>query len=117
MQNFDKINPPFFLTFVNRPQALKSAKTFIRQICPVIFKFVPVSLVLLFFQAFLIGVADRLGISPKLGFLWTSLFYVCVFSGLALFGSSRRNEVVENPELEFLNEPVCKILTIKSKER
>lgn len=117
MQNFDKTYPPLFVAEVNRPVSLKQAKTFFWQALPVIFNVVSVGFVLLILQAFLIGVADRFGVSPKVGFLSSSVFFAGVFLVLAAGGSLKRHEAFENTEFVSTKEPVCKILIIKSEKR
>lgn len=65
---------------------------------------------LLIFQVFLVGVFDRFGVSPKVGILVSSAFYVAVFAALAVVSGLRKDMVISaRPSAQ----PICKLLIIR----
>ncbi len=72
---------------------------------------------LLMLQVFLIGAFDRLGISPKISLLASSLSFAAVFAGLAIFGGLQKKEFSEVLETNAKTQPICKILIIKREIR
>ena len=71
----------------------------------------------LILQVFLIGLFDRLGISPKVGLLVSCLFYVVVFAGLAVIGGLKSKASAETVGANFNARPICKMLIIKRKSQ
>ncbi|HEY0428572.1 MAG TPA: hypothetical protein VGC76_12395 [Pyrinomonadaceae bacterium] len=70
----------------------------------------------LILQLFCIGVFDRMGVSPKISFLISSVFYVAGFAGLAIGGGLKRKPA-EIAGTNFNSRPICKMLIIKRKTR
>ena len=116
MQNFDKIYPPPFAVLVNRLKFFNRAKAFVRLGLPSVFKALSVGFILLILQIAAVGILDRAGISPKIGFIVLSLAYVFVLTGLLFAGRLLKEKSVATVSHEISGEPVCKILIIKREE-
>lgn len=71
----------------------------------------------LIFQVVLVGVFDRLGVSPKVSLLVSCLFYVVTFAGLAIVGGLKSKTGAETFEANFNARPICKTLIIKRKNQ
>ena len=120
MENRDKIYPAKISLSVDWENFGNLAKTFFFSLLPLAGTLLPVGLSVFFFlilQVFFVGVFDRLGISPKISLLISSLFYVAAFAGLAIVGGWRRKARVETVAASFTfnARPICKMLIIKRK--
>ena len=120
METLNKI----YLPKINRPvdwkTLLNSAKRFVFNILPFgkkVFWFSSAAVILLILQVLIIGVSDRLGISPKVSLLVSSLIYAAVFAGLAIIGGLKSKVVREVVISHLGSQPVCKILIIKKKKQ
>ena len=117
MQNADKIFPPRFDVLDNRRKSLIQAKAMFFKALPTIFKTGPVGCVLLILQVFLVGGFDRLGVSPKVSLLVSSLFFAAFFGGLAIIGGIKRNVSAVGFVANFKTRPICKMLIIRRKKQ
>ncbi|MCY7376625.1 MAG: hypothetical protein LH472_11740 [Pyrinomonadaceae bacterium] len=113
MQNFDKIYPPSIAVPVNRPIFFSRAKAFVWRGLPTAFKAMSVGFILLILQIAAVGILDRAGISPKISFIFSSLAYVFVLTGLLSTGRLVKVKSTEAVNDEISGEPICKILIIK----
>lgn len=75
------------------------------------------TVILLIFQVLIIGVSDRLGISPKVSLLVSSLVYAAFLTGLVIIGGLKSKAVREVVILHLGSRSVCKILIIKKKKQ
>lgn len=109
---------------INRPvewrNLFKSANEFFCKVLPfgkIIFWCGLTAVCLLIFQVLIIGVFDRLGVSPKVCLIVSSLIYTAVFAGLAIVGGWK-NKVTREVVITHLgSQPICKILIIKKKKQ
>ncbi len=120
MENRDKIYPARISLSVDWENSGNLAKEFFFHLLPLAGTLLLVGLTtfgFLILQVFLIGVFDRLGISPKLSLLVSSLFYVVSFAGLAIVGGLKKKECAETVATNFNVRPICKMLIIKRKSQ
>lgn len=119
MLNFDKIYVPLPSDVSLFEKFFSLLKTRLAKVFSFCLWFLSIVLFLLLGQALVVGVADRMGISLKFSLIFSSLFYVSVFSGLALLGTWPPKQTKVTGKAKFFSdagaEPVCKILIIKQK--
>lgn len=117
MQNFGKIYPDRLAVPAVGAGLFPKFKEILRGGFPFFLKTAGVGFVLLVFQAFVVGLLDRFGVSPKTAFLFSSLFYAAVFVLLAVWGGVGFSEKVRLTEESLLpqtaSQPICKILIIR----
>lgn len=120
MQNLAKISRPFADLTDSRRKFFSDVIGFALFVLPFVLNIFLTVSVLLLVEIFVVGAADRLGVSPKWSVLLTSLFYAVVFAGLTFLGGLKEKNITEDSpafEVSKTSEPVCKILTIRRKEQ
>ncbi len=115
MQNLDKIRTPVFDLSVESPKSFGDVGRLFRRFAPFVFKTFTAGLILLMFQLFLVGAADRIGISPKWSVIGSGLIFAFVFGGLAVWGGVGQKAFARDFRSPENAEPVCKILMIRRK--
>jgi hypothetical protein len=110
MQNFDKIYLSKIDALTVGENLYAKLKEVLRTSLPIVLKISVVGFILLILQGLIVGLSDRFGVSPKLSFLISSLFYVSAFATFLLIGS-----LIERRSVVISNEPICKILIIRKK--
>jgi hypothetical protein len=117
MQIYDKINPDLISIERFFDEFLPSLKNKFQGLLPIAVWTFGVGFILLILQAFFIGLADRLGVSPKISFVVSSLFYAITFGSLVILGKSKIIEktkpIKEHFSLDKKAEAICKLLIIK----
>ena len=120
MENSDKIYPSELSLSVDWQSFGNSVKGLFFMLLPLaktLLLFGASVFIFVVLQILVIGVFDRLGISPKIGFLVSSLFYITAFSGLAIVGGLKRKLSAADAGADFHVRPVCKMLIIKRKNQ
>lgn len=75
------------------------------------------AIILLSLQVLIIGIADRLGISPKVSLIVSSLIYTTLLAGLAVIGGLKSKTVRKVVVNHYASQPICKMLIIKKKKQ
>jgi hypothetical protein len=120
MENTDKIYSAKHSLAGECEKFVNLAKTFFLQILPlakILFLFGLTGFILLVLQISVIGIFDRLGVSPKITLLISSLIYAVGFAVFALIGGLKNSISTKSVETNFINRPICKILFIKRKSQ
>lgn len=115
MQNISKIYPNRIAVAKQFEDLVPSAKDFFRRNFPIVCKLSFIGVILLILQALFIGVADRFGVSPKLSFIFSSLFYAVAFGTSAVIGGIKTAQQTANTIKLNGSEPICKMLIIRRK--
>ena len=106
MQNFDKIYPCRIDVSNISEKFVSKLKKLFRQGFPCVWWLAVIGVILLFLQALAIGIADRLGVSPKTSFLFSSFVYVLTFGFLAIIGGikiAKQAQAIDKPFLPETN--------------
>ena len=118
MVTCDKIYPTKISRLADWENFDKSAKVLLFKLLPLAKPIFLASLsvgVWLILQVFVVGFFDRLGVSPKISLIGSSLFYGGIFATLAIIGGLKRNEIATAVKANFNAQPICKMLIIKRK--
>lgn len=115
MQNFDNIYPKKIDVLTFQASLYPAFKKAFRRYFPVTVKTSIFGFMLLILQVLIVGLFDRFGVSPKLSFLISSVFYIFGLGCLALIGSIKVAELSNEVSVGKLNQPICKMLIIRKK--
>ncbi len=115
MQSLDKIRPADFNFPATRRKSFEQIKTMFRRFIPYVLKTILSGVILSGFHIFLVGAADRFGISPKWSVIVSGLFLSAICGGLAICGTAKANIAVNEFSHDQNAEPLCKILMMRRK--